>query len=193
MPARQLQMRLFKSRKANIFHYVTAVTFHRVPVFRSDVACLLFIATLIETREKCPFKLIGYVIMPDHVHLIVNPVERDISDLMRRLKGLSARRIIDWLRKENHINSLAKLMMDVRQKRSHTYAVWQKEFSSIDLWSPKFIRQKLSYIHANPVRAGLCEHPGDWRWSSYKAYLPHEKGSVPVEIDWQGYWKNGRA
>jgi hypothetical protein len=57
-----------------------------------------------------------------------------------------------------------------------------------DLWSHKFIRQKLNYIHHNPVRAGLCEHPANWEWSSYHAYLPHEPGAVPIEMDWRGYW-----
>jgi putative transposase len=186
-------MRLYKSRDPNIFHYVTAVTFRRVPVFRSEIACSFFVQALAETKEQCPFKLVGYVIMPDHVHLIINPLSHDISDLMGRLKGSSARRILNWLRSSNHAISLAKLALNIPQKRSHTHSVWLKDFSAIDLWSPKFIRQKLNYIHANPVRAGLCEHPAYWRWSSYHAYLPHESGSVPIEIDWQGYWDNERA
>lgn len=48
--------------------------------------------------------------------------------------------------------------------------------------------QKLNYIHLNPVRAGLSKHPAEWKWSSYRAYLPHEPGSVPIEIDARGYW-----
>src|SRR5256886_17680735 len=49
-------------------------------------------------------------------------------------------------------------------------------------------RQKLNYIHLNPIRAGLCDHPAKWRWSSYHAYLPHELGAVPIEIDWHWRW-----
>ncbi len=44
-------------------------------------------------------------------------------------------------------------------------------------------------LHLNPVRAGLCERPAHWKWSSYRAYLPHEAGEVPIEVDWQAYWK----
>ncbi len=186
-------MKLFKSHDVNTFHYVTAVTFNRVPVFRSENACSFFIETLAETRNKHPFKLIGYVIMPDHIHLILNPLSRDISDLMRRLKGRSGHLILDWLRVGNHESSLAKLCLSVPQKRSHKHAVWLKDYSSIDLWSAKFIRQKLNYIHENPVRAKLCQHPVQWRWSSYHAYLPHEPGCVPIEIDWQGYWNDDPA
>jgi putative transposase len=181
-------MKLFKSHDPNIFHYTTSVCFKRVPIFRSDRTCQLFIDTLNETRTRCPYKLIGYVIMPDHVHLIVNPLDRDISALMGRLKSISARKILDWLHENNHDGSLAKLALHSPQKRRHTHAVWQKDFSSIDLWSAKFIRQKLNYIHLNPVRAGLCKHPAEWKWSSYRAYLPHASGSVPIEMDWRGFW-----
>jgi putative transposase len=127
--------------------------------------------------------------MPDHAHLILNPVGCDISKVMNSLKSASARAVIDWLRESKHLSSLGKLELTVPQKRGHTHAVWQKDFSSIDLWSPKFIRQKLNYIHLNPVRAGLSNHPAEWKWSSYRAYLPHEPGSVPIEMDWRGYWK----
>ena len=181
-------MKLFKSRDPNIFHYTTTVCFNRVPVFRSEVACDLFINALAETRDHCKFKLIGYVVMPDHVHLILNPLRSDISVVMRRLKSSSARKILDWLRASNHLVSLRKLALSIPQNGSHTHSLWLKGFSSVDLWSSRFVLQKLSYIHLNPVRAGLCEHPARWRWSSYRAYLPHAAGSVPIEIDSRGYW-----
>jgi REP-associated tyrosine transposase len=181
-------MKLFKSHEPNTFHYTTSVCYRRVPVFSSKKACSLFIEALVETRRRSPLKLIGYVIMPDHIHLIINPLGRDISAVMNQLKSASARSIIDWLKETKYGTSLKKLALDVSQKRAHTHAVWQKGFSSIDLWSPKFIRQKLNYIHLNPVRAGLCKHPAEWKWSSYRAYLPHEFGTVPIEMDWRGYW-----
>jgi hypothetical protein len=63
-----------------------------------------------------------------------------------------------------------------------------KEFSAVDIWSRRFIRQKLHYIHMNPVRAGLCDHPAKWRWSTYAAYLPHEPEAVPIEVDKRWLW-----
>jgi putative transposase len=182
-------MKLFKSNEPNTFHYVTLVTFNRVPVFRSERVCEIFIGVLKEVREKYPYKLIGYVLMPDHVHAIINNRSGTISDWLRRARGNSARKILTWLREERHLMSLEKLALPHPQKRQHTHAVWQKDPSVIDLWSHRFIRQKLNYLHLNPVRAGLCEHPADWKWSSYRAYLPHKVGEVPIEVDWQAYWK----
>lgn len=181
-------MRLYKSQTSNMLHYVTTVTHDRVPVFRSARACEIFVGVLCEMRERGLYKLIGYVVMPDHAHLIVNPQDASISSFMRRLKGITARRIVDWLQRESHHESLAKLTLLHPQKQRHSYAVWLKDYSAIDLWSPRLIGQKLNYIHLNPVRAKLCEHPAQWRWSSYRAYFPHADGDVPVEVDWRAYW-----
>jgi REP-associated tyrosine transposase len=180
--------KMFKSREPNTFHYVTAVCFHRVPVFRNEVACGLFVDALTATRKYCGFKLIGYVIMPDHVHAILNPINCNISEVMRRLKSTSARHVLDWLRKNNYATSLKKLRLNRPQAKSHSHSLWQKDFSSIDLYTPRFIQQKLNYIHLNLVRAKLCAHPAEWKWSSYRAYLPHAPNTVPIEADWRGYW-----
>lgn len=182
-------MKLFKSNEPNTFHYVTLVTFNRVPIFKSDRACEIVVDVLREVRERFPYKLIGYVLMPDHAHAIINIQKCNISQWLHKVRGNSARKILKWLREGQYGTSLKKLELKHPQKRRHTHAVWQKDPSIIDLWSPKFVRQKLNYLHLNPVRAGLCQHPAEWKWSSCRAYLPHQVGGVPIEIDWQGYWK----
>jgi REP element-mobilizing transposase RayT len=187
-PVHRRKLDRFKSREPNLIHYVTAVTYNRVPIFRSEQACEILMSTLETTRAKEPFKLIGYVIMPDHFHMLANPRDLDISMVVGRFKGRAASTILDWLRSESHVSSLRKLALARPLQSGQTHAVWMKEFSAVDLWSRKFIRQKLNYIHLNPVRAGLCDHPAKWRWSSYQAYLPHEPASVPIEIDWRWMW-----
>src|SRR6266540_5778480 len=132
-------MRLFKSKEANLVHYVTGVTYNRFPVFRDDYACALFIDALAMTREKEPFKLIGYVVMPDHFHLLANPLCLDISIVVGRIKGRAAVAILGWLRTEKHSKSLAKLALQRPLKSGQTHAVWMKEFSAVDIWSRKFI------------------------------------------------------
>ena len=183
-------MTTFNSTEENIFHYLTFVAFDRVPIFKSPVVCQLFIDALAEIKAKHPFKLIAYVIMPDHVHLIVNPLGCDIELVGKELKGISARKIIDWLKENKHLISLKKLERKVSGKRNHTHSVWQKKVKSVDLWSQKFILQKMNYVHMNPVRAGLIDHPAKWKWSSYLAYLPHEACDVPIEPDMRAYWND---
>jgi hypothetical protein len=103
------------------------------------------------------------------------------------MKLFKSNQVLDWLRQSRYEASLKKLALDMPQSRSHTHALWQKGFSSIDLWSPRFILQKLNYVHLNPIRAHLCDHPAEWKWSSYRAYLTHGPASVPIEIDGRGY------
>ena len=181
-------MHLFKSKEENLVHYVTCVTFDRIPLFQRNKICSLFIDALEATRTKDPFKLIGYVIMPDHIHLLANPIALNISKVVGRLKGRAATRILKDLRMLGCWDVLDELKLLQPLKSGQTHAVWLKDFSSIDIWSHKFIRQKLHYIHMNPVRAGFCDHPAKWLWSSYHAYFPHELGSVPIEIDWRWLW-----
>jgi len=181
-------MNLFKSKEQNLVHYVTGVTYARIPIFRGDEICSLFIEALSETRLKDPFKLIGYVLMPDHFHLLANPIELNISKVVGKLKGRSASRILKYFRARDESGMLSRLKLARSLASGQTHALWLQDFSSIDIWSHKFIRQKLHYVHMNPVRAGLCDHPAKWRWSSYHAYLPHERGAVPLEIDWRWLW-----
>jgi putative transposase len=182
-------MTAFNSKKENVLHYLTFVTFKRIPIFKSDISCQLLIETLMEVKEEFPFKLVAYVIMLDHLHLIVNPQGRDIEAVGKALKGKSAKKILDWLKVNGHIESLSKLKRINPKKRNHSFSVWQKGVKSVDLESQKFVLQKTNYTHMNPVRAGLCTHPADWKWSSYGAYFPHEPGDVPIEIDIQPYWQ----
>ena len=181
-------MHLFKSKEQNLVHYVTGVTYARVPIFRGEEICSLFIEALSETRLKDPFKLIGYVLMPDHFHLLANPIELNISKVVGKLKGRSASKILKYFRAGDESEILGRLKLARPLASGQTHAVWLQDFSSIDIWSDKFIRQKLHYVHMNPVRAGLCDHPAKWRWSSYHAYQPHEPGAVPIEIDWRWRW-----
>ncbi|HCA58296.1 MAG TPA: hypothetical protein DEP46_09960 [Blastocatellia bacterium] len=179
-------MTIFNSTQKNVFHYITIVAFRRTPIFKSEIACQILIDVITETRKTQKYKLIAYVIMPDHVHLIVNPAGCDISAVCKSIKGISSRRILDWLRTEGHHLSLKKLELSVAQKRNHTHAVWQKGVTSIDLWSPKFILQKSGYIHMNPVRAGLSDHPAKWRWSSYGTLNGDE--NAPIKMDRVPLW-----
>jgi REP element-mobilizing transposase RayT len=125
--------------------------------------------------------------MPDHFHLLANPLCLDISVIAGSLKGRAASLILAWLRDEQQV-SLVKLKLARPMKSGQTHAVWQQDFSAVDIWSRKFIRQKLNYVHNNPVRAGLVDHPGKWRWSSYRAYFPHQPGEVPIEVDQRWLW-----
>jgi putative transposase len=122
-----------------------------------------FVSALERVREKYDLCIYGYVIMPEHVHLLVSEPERGtLAQAMQSLKQGVARR-------------LALRAAD---------SFWQARYYDFNVWSePKFV-EKLRYIHRNPVRRGLAARPENWAWRSFRHYLTGEVGVVEIESQW---------
>ncbi len=161
--------------------YITVVTKDRLPVFKSDAIKLVTCQALDEARTSGGFLLFAYVIMPDHLHLLTD-CPKTSADVLRRVKGLTARRVIDYLREHNYQSSLAKLRHE-EWKRKHSYSLWQQEKNVFSIFSEGVFMQKVNYIHLNPVRAGLVERTIDYRWSSARIWQRSAKDDEPLIVD----------
>ncbi|HUF02999.1 MAG TPA: transposase [Aridibacter sp.] len=103
--------------------YLTFVTIHRLPVFRTDTIAEIAASAFDEARKSGGFAIYSYVIMPEHVHMVTGS-ERNPSDTLRFLKGISARRVMGHLKEQVHECSLAKLRTrNCTGSRSHS--LWQ--------------------------------------------------------------------
>lgn len=160
-------------------HFVTGNCHNRTRVFKTEGYCLLFLQAIQELREAQPFKLVAYVLMPDHFHLIVNPRDGEVTRLTGALKGLSGRRIIDASPPSAFL--LAKPAPD-----GATHQLWQDSFKALPLWSNWMIWQKINYIHNNPLKALLVKSAADYRWSSFRAFY-HQSGE-PLAVDREWWW-----
>ena len=130
-------------------------------------------------RDKGQIKLFGYVIMPNHIHLIIS--SEKISNIMRSIKSYTARKIIDDLILKENENVLNQLkILKKKSKIQSEYQMWQEGFHPKLIISEKEFRQKLDYIHYNPVSKGLIDEPQNWKYSSYSNYFG---GDVLIEID----------
>jgi len=178
--------RIFLTDDPNTFHYVTMVCTRRARVFDDEAACRILADVIDEIRGIHPFKLVSYVFMPDHVHLIINPLRPDVSRILNKIKGKAARLIINEMIDRQSYGMLDKLRLDVAGRR---FALWQTRSSIVDLTTAKFVIQKTRYIHFNPVRAGICEHPKGWKWSSYRALHPANKKPLLVKVDFPCHWR----
>jgi REP element-mobilizing transposase RayT len=98
---------------------VTGNCHNRATVFEDAQYCLLFLQSVQELRESWPFKLIAYVLMPDHCHLIVNPRDGRITDLAGAMKGLSARRMIN-------VSAPGTFLLEKPAPDGATHQVWQR-------------------------------------------------------------------
>jgi putative transposase len=144
--------------------YITIVSKDRLPVFQTDPVKIVICQAIDEARNSGGFLLFAYVIVLDHMHLLTN-CPNNSADVLRYLKGVTGRRVIDYLKAKKFETSLAKLRHQ-EWKRKHSYSLWQQEKNVFSIYSEAMFMQKVNYIHLNPVRAGLVERAIDYRWSS---------------------------
>jgi len=155
-------------------HFVTGNCINRLPVFTEDACCKAFLDELKKLNEKLPARLIVYVLMPDHFHLISNPIDGRIREFCRDLKSKAAKQIVKVTR---------RFQFPVT-KDGHQ--VWEQGFKSLPLWSGRMIRQKINYTHANPVKARLVKSARDYYWSSFRTF--HWEGDEPLAVDHDWWW-----
>lgn len=141
-----------------------------------------------EARVSGKFFIYAYCIMLDHLHIVTSG-ELSPSNTLRYLNGISARRIVDYLKNFGHLASLDKLK--IQERGSHKYAVWQHHSNTFIITSEGMMMQKVNYVHKNPVEAGLVESMEDYRFSSArywlrKPLLEDEPFEVNLDlIDWR--------
>ena len=171
----------FQISRDNPALFITPVAAHRLPVFRTDAIKEVTCNAIDEARNSCGFLLFAYVIMPDHLHLLTNQVESS-SRVLRYVKGIPARRVIDYLKEQDYQISLDKLH-NQKSRRNHEYSLWQQEKNVFSVFSEAKFMEKVNYIHMNPVRAGLVERPIDYRWSSARIWQGCPTEDEPLSVD----------
>lgn len=172
---------MFRISKDNPAFYLTAVTKNRLPIFRTNVLAKVICDALREAQVSGKFLIFAYVIMLDHLHLVTDS-KVESKDQLRFIKGIAGRRIVDFLKANNHLESLEKLRVPHRSDGSD-FLVWQRHPGVRLLWSEQMLWQRIQYTHLNPVRAGFVEHPNDWKWSSARIWHGRRDETEPLEVD----------
>ncbi|MEO8573255.1 MAG: transposase [Pyrinomonadaceae bacterium] len=161
-------------------YFFTSVAHDRLSIFRTDTLKKILADAFDEARRSAGFLIFAYVIMPDHYHILTDS-KREPSDTLRYLNGISAKRILDHL-KANAISALEKLKM-FEKKRGYKYSVWEHHADTFLVTSESTFRQKVNYIHENPVKAGLVEHPDDYLYSSSRIWNRQPLDGEPLRMD----------
>ncbi len=165
-------------------HFMTCTMIEWLPVFRNPSCVQIIFDAWNHLRANKGLQILGYVVMPHHLHLIARAP--DLSKVMQSFKSFTAKRIIEELQQLGKEHTLLALQDFKRiHKIESQYQVWQEGNHPEELTNDAMIRQKLDYIHMNPVRAGLVLKPEEWLYSSVRNYLHME---CPFEIDknWRG-------
>jgi putative transposase len=141
---------------------VTFCCYHRRLSFGTPIPRQVFQAALERVRVSFELCVYGYVVMPEHVHLLLSePQQGSLADAIKSLKQGVSRRLIG---EAKHF--------------------WQKRYYDFNVRNESQFVEKLRYIHRNPVKRGLCMHAEDWEWSSYRQYATGCAGIVEIECEW---------
>ena len=125
--------------------------------------------------------IFAYVIMPDHSHLLTDSA-REIKDVLRFLNGISARRVINYLKEKELESSLAKLRIAERRDEQK-YSVYDRHPNAVRITGEDAFMQKVNYIHLNPVRAGLVDHPDEYLYSGARLWHRRALEDEPLMTD----------
>jgi putative transposase len=167
-------------------HFLTFSCYHRQPFFNSADRCDLFLKILERVRRRYRFVVLGYVVMPEHVHLLVSePQHKTLSTAIQALK-------LGFVRSLAICSNPEAAVVPMSRKTSETWGTpsqggykkpkkfWQARFYDFNVWTEKKRIEKLRYIHRNPVERGLVDSPEQYRWSSFRWYLLGEVGPVRI-------------
>jgi putative transposase len=140
-------------------HFITSSCYRRRPLLGSPESRNVFVEILEKVRIAYKFDVIGYVVMPEHFHMLINENGRgNPSVIMQVLKQRVARRL-------------------------RLGQMWQARFYDFNVFTQKKMVEKLRYMHRNPVARGLVDSPEQWTWSSYCDYASVKRGTVLVKTD----------
>jgi len=168
--------------KPNAPHFLTATVVNWLPIFASKPIAQILLDSLCFLQKEGRIILYAYVIQENHTHLVAEA--DDLSKEMGDFKSWTARAIIDYLEERKAQNVLDQLAaLKLPHKTDRTYQLWQEGSHPQLIQGEAMMRQKIEYIHNNPVKRGYVDKPTDWRYSSARNYARME-GLIPVTTKW---------
>jgi putative transposase len=176
----------YQIKNQNGLHFLTLTIVGWIDVFAYIDYKNLIIDNLRYCQLNKGLNLYAYVIMTNHIHVICQTNSQSgLSSIIRDFKSFTAKEIIKKFQSENHSRAKWILTNFAYQSRFNTrnseYQVWQQDNHPVELVTPKFIKQKLAYIHLNPMRAGIVDEPSHFIYSSSRNY-EGLKGVLDIEL-----------
>lgn len=163
-------------------YFVTSNTKDRKEI-NNNIAARFFVITIAYHKYVLNFSLFGYVIMPDHFHLLLQPCEKSpLPKIMNYIKGNFARKYNEFINPDLQDNvNLIDYQGGKLQKSFNS--VWQKEYYEYVIRDEKDFIEKLNYIHNNPVKKGLVKNPDEYEFSSYLQWYSGLRQKIQIPID----------
>ncbi len=151
-------------------HFLTCTIVEWIPVFTRQNTVQTILDCWRFQREHQGLRLFGYVVLENHLHYVAQTSNLDKS--VHSFKSFTARKIIDYLIAQGEVGLLNKLhKAKCVHKIDREYQLWQEGSHAELIFSEAMMREKLDYIHRNPVARGYVDKPEHWRYSSARNYM----------------------
>lgn len=167
-------------------HFVTFSVVGWVDVFSRESYKEIFVNSLKYCQEHKGLNLHAWVIMTNHVHLIISSNSNKIENLVRDIKKYSSKKIVAAIN-ENPTESRKEWMLNLfsyagrNNSNNKVYQFWKQDYHPIELDNHEKLKQRLDYLHENPVRSGLVWEPWHYKYSSAIDYYTNEQGLIKIE------------
>ncbi len=167
----------------NDLHFLTFSCYRRQPFLSSAIRCDLFLNILERVRRRYRLVVLAYVVMPEHIHLLVSEPQRENLSVVVQALKLGFVRSLDGSNSNlipRSRNNGETWGTPINSTQLIPKRFWQARFYDFNVWTERKRVEKLRYIHRNPVKRGLVESPELWRWSSFRWYSRGELGPVGI-------------
>ena len=178
----------YKILDQNGMNYLTLTIVEWIDLFTRPVYSDIIIESLQFCQQHKDLKVHAYVIMPSHLHLVLSTTgETGLSPILQSFKSFTAKQIVKYLQDKQQVESRREWLLNhfafnARKHKTHSqYQIWQRDNHPIALYSPKVIRQKIGYIHNNPVVSKIVLEPEAYIFSSASNYATGQ-GVMAVDI-----------
>ena len=164
-------------------YFVTTSAIQKAHIFRRPVIKRILVDSLNVARILGQVELYAFVIMPNHVHFIARCLDTyAIPDIIREFKKATSNLILRQYEAEGKQQVLDFFEAAVKPGQKQHYAVWENEYQAKNVFSPEFLKQKLEYVHSNPVQPQwqLADSPEAYPWSSARFYLTGKQALIPL-------------
>jgi putative transposase len=164
-------------------YFLTCTVVGWLPVFTRPATVNVLFESWLYLTANDDFVLYGFVVLENHTHFIASAP--DLANVVKRFKMFTARTILDLLEERKAETLLRQLRANKRRHKVESeYQFWEESSHPQLISNEEMMRQKLEYIHNNPVKRGYVEEPWHWRYSSAGVY-EGKPGLMEVETDWR--------
>jgi putative transposase len=164
-------------------YFVTSTIVDFVAIFVKRAYVDVVIGNLNFYRKKYKFKLYAYVIMPEHLHLVIHPVHAsNIRDIMTDFKSYTSKKLTTQLHRDKRSEILNQLERFASSRIRHPFPTEGNR--PIGIYTQRILRSKIDYVHANPLRRKLVDDLADYPYSSYHNYYSDDESLIKIDEDW---------